>query len=239
MNGLPYYKAFPRDFVEGTIGMSFEMKGAYRIVLDLIYMQNGTLPDDARYISGHLGCSVKKWNSLRIALIEAGKIYVSGEFLRNDRADKELETLGKYQDQQRQNRARPNKNNDIQSPPSHHTEPDTDKEIPEAKASGGNEPPADFAKELFDRAVAFLVRHHVSDQSARSFVAMLRKDGHTDSQIFDAFSRCHKAGAVEPRSWIRKALGQRPVTKADTDNVLRLAIQSYADDEQATRRIAQ
>lgn len=81
MNGLPYYKAYPRDFIEGTIGMPFEIKCAYRVVLDLIYMQGGELPDDARYISGLLGCSVRKWKSIRSALIQAGKIHVSGEFL--------------------------------------------------------------------------------------------------------------------------------------------------------------
>lgn len=78
MNGLPYYKAYPRDFIEGTIGMDFETKAAYRLVLDLIYMQGGNLPDDARYISGLLGCSVKKWNLLRETLVDAGKIDVRG-----------------------------------------------------------------------------------------------------------------------------------------------------------------
>lgn len=128
MNGLPYYKAYPRDFIEGTIGLDFEMKAAYRLALDLIYMQGGALPDDARYISGLLGCSVKKWNGLRERLIEAGKIYVSGDHLRNLRADKELESLGKLQDKQRENRSRPNKNNKLDSPRFDHTEPDTDTE---------------------------------------------------------------------------------------------------------------
>ena len=105
MNGLPYYKAYPRDFIEGTIGLDFETKAAYRLVLDLIYMQGGNLPDDARYIAGLLGCSVKKWNALRKTLIEAGKIVVKGEHLGNLRADKELETLGKFQDKQRENRS--------------------------------------------------------------------------------------------------------------------------------------
>lgn len=127
MNGLPYYKAYPRDFIEGTIGMDFETKAAYRLILDLIYMQGGSLPDDPRYISGLLGCSVKKWSSLRKTLISAGKIEVRGDYLGNLRADKELETLGKFQDKQRENRSRPNKNNDLKKPPFDHTEPDTDK----------------------------------------------------------------------------------------------------------------
>lgn len=105
MNGLPYYKAYPRDFIEGTIGMPFEVKCAYRVVLDLIYMQGGNLPDDARYISGLLGCSIRKWTSIRAALLEVGKLQVSGQFLTNYRAVSELETLSKLQDTKRENRA--------------------------------------------------------------------------------------------------------------------------------------
>lgn len=126
MNGLPYYRAFPRDFFEGTIGMPLEFKGPYRLVIDLIYMQGGKLPDDARYISGHLGCSVKLWNKVRDYLISAGKIDARNGVLGNFRADAELETLAKFQDKQRENRSRPNKNKDIKSPRSNHTEPDTD-----------------------------------------------------------------------------------------------------------------
>lgn len=135
MSGLPFYKAYPRDFIEGTIGLTFEEKGAYRLVLDLIYMQGGQLPDDARYISGLLGCTLRKWNSLRSRLIEIGKLEVSGEFLTNKRAVLELETLAKHQDKQRENRSRPNKNNDIQSPRSDHTEPDTEPDKKEPKGS--------------------------------------------------------------------------------------------------------
>lgn len=128
MNGLPYYKAYPRDFIEGTIGMPFEMKCAYRVVLDLIYMQGGDLPDDARYISGLLGCSVRKWNSVRDFLIGAGKIQVNGEFLTNYRAVSELESLAKLQDKQRENRARPNKNKGLRKPKPDHTEPEPEPE---------------------------------------------------------------------------------------------------------------
>jgi uncharacterized protein YdaU (DUF1376 family) len=128
VNGLPYYKAYPRDFIEGTIGMSFEDKGAYRLVLDLIYMQGGELPDDPRYISGLLGCTVRKWKAIRNRLISAGKLAVCGACLTNKRAIIELETLAKLQDKKRENRARPNKNKGLQSHPSHHTEPEPDKE---------------------------------------------------------------------------------------------------------------
>lgn len=116
MNGLPYYKAYPRDFIEGTIGMPFDVKCAYRVVLDLIYLQGGALPDDARYISGNLGCSIRKWKSIREHLIEAGKIEVSGEFLTNKRADKEIETLSKYRENQAENARKSRKNKDLEKP---------------------------------------------------------------------------------------------------------------------------
>lgn len=156
-NGLPYYKRYPRDFIEGTIGMPFELKGAYSVLLDLIYMQGGELPDDSRYISGLMGLSVRKWNSIRKDLIEMGKIQVNGEFLTNYRAIIELESLGKLQDKQRENRSRPNKNKDLQKPRFDHTEPEPDTESNTATASlhdsardaaagGGrmSENPADF-----------------------------------------------------------------------------------------------
>lgn len=126
MNGLPYYKAYPRDFIEGTIGMDFELKGAYRLVLDLIYMQGGNLPDDARYISGLLGCAVRKWKTIREELIARGKLVVVGDCLTNKRADNELEILRKFQEKQRENRARSNKNKDLQKPRSDHTEPEAE-----------------------------------------------------------------------------------------------------------------
>lgn len=124
VNGLPYYKAYPRDFIEGTIGMPFEIKCAYRVVLDLIYMQGGSLPDDARYISGLLGCSIRKWKTIREFLINADKVQVSGDFLTNYRAEHELETLAKLQDKQRENRSRPNKNKGLKSPSCDQPEPE-------------------------------------------------------------------------------------------------------------------
>lgn len=126
MNGLPYYKAYPRDFIEGTIGWSFELKGAYRLILDLIYMQGGRLPDDAKYISGLLGCSQRKWGVLREQLIESGKITLSEGYLSNHRAIIELKTLRRFRDNQAINRSRPNKNNDLQSPKPNHTDTDTE-----------------------------------------------------------------------------------------------------------------
>lgn len=125
---LAYYKRFPRDFLEGTIGMSLEVKGAYAVILDLIYMRDGRLPDDARYISGQLGCSLRKWSTIRDALIAAGKITVSGGFLSNKRADDLLEDSVKYQEKQAENRRQANKNRDLPEPRSNQSEQEQEPE---------------------------------------------------------------------------------------------------------------
>jgi uncharacterized protein YdaU (DUF1376 family) len=127
MNGLPYYKAYPRDFIEGTIGMSFDVKCAYRVLLDLIYMRGGRLVDDDRYISGIMGCSVRKWKTIRDDLIRAGKIQAADGHISNERADKELETLSKLQDKQAENARGPRKNNGLEKPRQNHTEPEPER----------------------------------------------------------------------------------------------------------------
>lgn len=85
-NGLQWYQRYPRDFLEGTIDLTFEEKGAYAILLDLIYLRKNKLPDEPRFIAGHLNCSVRKWNVIRQSLIEAGKIASENGFISNARA---------------------------------------------------------------------------------------------------------------------------------------------------------
>lgn len=113
MNGLPYYQRYPRDFFEGTAGMDLEVKGAYGLLLDLIYLQGGRLIDDPRFIAGHLGCSVKKWNALRAAILKTGKVFVTDGYLGNDKADKLLDATKSYQSKQREKRLGKSKNKDL------------------------------------------------------------------------------------------------------------------------------
>ena len=83
MNKRHYYKVRPRDFIADTAELRFEAKAAYRLILDLLYLQAGALSDDSRYISNVLGCSVRKWKSLRAELIQYGKIRLIAESSQN------------------------------------------------------------------------------------------------------------------------------------------------------------
>lgn len=119
-----WYKRCGADFIHGTMSLTLEEKGAYSLCLDLIYDRGGPIPDDARWLSGVCGVSIRKWNSLRERLIEAGKIYVTGNMLSNVRADFELvstelqrrnqaETGAKGGRKSAENRAALNKNSDL------------------------------------------------------------------------------------------------------------------------------
>lgn len=87
----PWYRRFPDNFIAGTVGLTLEEKGAYSLVLDLMYVRGGPVPDEPRYIAGVCNCSVRKWNAIRERLIALGKIHSVDGYLTNDRAEKEIE----------------------------------------------------------------------------------------------------------------------------------------------------
>lgn len=85
-----WYKRCGADFIHGTMMLTLEEKGAYSLCLDLIYDRGGPIPDDARWISGVCGVSIRKWNSIRERLLELGKLASENGMLSNRRADFEL-----------------------------------------------------------------------------------------------------------------------------------------------------
>lgn len=90
MSRRPWYKRYGGDFVLGTMALSLEEKGAYSLCLDLIYDRGGPIPDDARWLAGMCGVSLRKWASLRDRLIAAGKLVERDGCLTNARASREI-----------------------------------------------------------------------------------------------------------------------------------------------------
>lgn len=95
MSNLPWYRRFPDNFIAGTVGLTLEEKGAYSLLLDLMYVRGGPVPDEPRYIAGVCNCSVRKWNAIRQRLIDLGKIEVADGMLTNHRAEEELDIARK------------------------------------------------------------------------------------------------------------------------------------------------
>lgn len=106
MNGRPWYKRYPADFIAGTLALSLEEKGAFSIVLDLIYDRGGPIQDDSAWIARACGCSVRKWNQIREKLISENKIYAADGFISNRRADKNVENERKTADKLSENGAK-------------------------------------------------------------------------------------------------------------------------------------
>lgn len=95
MSGRPWYKRYGADFVHGCLGLTLEEKGAYSLCLDLIYDRGGPIPDDARWLAGVCGVSLRKWTALRARLIDVGKLIAADGRLSNRRAEKEIENASK------------------------------------------------------------------------------------------------------------------------------------------------
>lgn len=108
--------------------MSFEMKGAFSMILDLIYQHGGMLPHDIRYISGNIGMSVRKLNEVIPMLVEIGKLNVDHGMISNTRADSIIMNQRSYQDKQAINRSRPNKNMGLTNTKNHQPEPEPEPE---------------------------------------------------------------------------------------------------------------
>lgn len=118
--GLEYYKAYPRDFFEGAVGMPGPLRGFYRMVIDLIYMHDGILLDDFHHISGHTGFGPTQCKRMMQQLIEQGKIELWAENRRyfvNKRAVSELKTSRKFQENQRNKAASRWENNGLTDNP--------------------------------------------------------------------------------------------------------------------------
>jgi uncharacterized protein YdaU (DUF1376 family) len=85
-----WYKRCGADFMHGTMMLTLEEKGAYSLCLDLIYDRGGPIPDDARWLSGVCGVSMRKWSALRQRLVDLGKLSAENGLLSNSRAALEL-----------------------------------------------------------------------------------------------------------------------------------------------------
>lgn len=91
MGGLPYYKRYPRDALNGMMGLTLEQRGAYNTILDLIYDEGGPIRDDERWMCAHLNCDPRVWRRLKAQLMELGKIHLDDEGrISNARSNSEL-----------------------------------------------------------------------------------------------------------------------------------------------------
>lgn len=88
----PWYPHYPADFLQGTMVLSLEEKGAYIVCLDLMYERGGPIPDDPKWIAHVCGCPLQRWKKIRKRLKDAGKLHLTedGKSLVNGRMSYEM-----------------------------------------------------------------------------------------------------------------------------------------------------
>lgn len=75
-----WYKRNPAKFIRGVQGMGPELIGAYSVILDLIYADEDSCPNDAAFIAGIMGkCSARKARALVDGLLKIGKLKLNSE----------------------------------------------------------------------------------------------------------------------------------------------------------------
>ena len=90
MGTLKWYKRDPRAALAGMRKLTLEERGAYNTILDLIYIHDGALEDDPRFICHELNTNIRGWSRIKARLLDMGKIYIHAGHIRNQRADDEV-----------------------------------------------------------------------------------------------------------------------------------------------------
>lgn len=86
MSERPWYKRFPSDFINGTLRLNLEEKGAYSLIIDLIHDKHGPIDNNAQWLGRVFGCSTRKAAILVDKLCIGGWIKVEAGCIFQDRA---------------------------------------------------------------------------------------------------------------------------------------------------------
>lgn len=210
--GARWYKRCGADFIHGTMMLTLEEKGAYSLCLDLIYDRGGPIPDDARWLSGVCGVSMRKWTALRERLVSLGKLVAEGGHLSNARAALELvssELQARNQAEAGAKGGRKRVENafdyNLISDLAQATLKPIEKIRREEKGSvaraTGTDAPPDPVKVMFDSGIRVLGSAGTSERQARTLIGKWRQSQGTEA-VIAALGRAQREGAVDPVAFI-------------------------------------
>ena len=222
---MRWYKHDHVAFIDGTMGMDLETKGAYFMVLNLIYARGSPIADDDRWIAGVCGCTPHKWRKLKTKLIDSGKLYLDDDGnLSNPRCDEEIARIKKTKktDKKReknennftknQNKIQKlevisNENNNLHTPSRAGLDLDIDidkKEeentktyFPQPVASAPRRGDDKMKEILFDEGKEFL-----GQKSGGLFAKLLQKSGQDVYAVYQLLKDAKKERPADPASWM-------------------------------------
>jgi uncharacterized protein YdaU (DUF1376 family) len=225
MSGNFYHKRYHSDALAGMMNLTLEERGAYNTLLDMMYDRGGPLIDNERLLAGYMGCSIRKWRSLRDILIEKRKIRINKDgLITNGRTEKEIENASKTHRKRvetgskggrtrAENEKLSNENNeggqgDLEatlSEPQAILQLELDKSSVD-KSTGGKPPIEDPVRDLFDLGVSILTKAGNSEKEARSLIGKWRQGGKRDAEVLVALLECRTKLISQPVEWLTKRL---------------------------------
>jgi uncharacterized protein YdaU (DUF1376 family) len=243
MGVMPYHRRFHSDALAGFMSLNLEERGAYQTVLDMIYDRGGPIHDNERLLSGYMNCSVRKWRSLRLSLLEKGKIEIDSEgMISNSRAILELENGSKINRKRvesassggrakSENAKKRNENSKTGLPNGRDLEeqnPAYTRALPlpytVTNVTGGfdenQKPEPDLKKQVWDQALGLL------GDKKRSLIAKWIKD-HGLSAVADAVKAASKDEVHDPAPYITGILNRA----ADEPSLVDLIRQRHLDEK--------
>ena len=84
------YTWFIRDGRKGMFDMPLDEQAVYRSVLDLIYFNDGDVPDDDKAIAAWVGCDMRVWRRVKAALIARCRIHIHDGVVHDSKCDTRL-----------------------------------------------------------------------------------------------------------------------------------------------------
>lgn len=100
---MRFYKRDPDRALSGMTELSLQQRGAYNTILDTLYARDGILRNDDEMLRRIMGCHGNEWRAVKVALIEAGKIWIEGDYIKARGVDAVLEEAEKVSETQRKN----------------------------------------------------------------------------------------------------------------------------------------
>lgn len=100
---MKFYKRDPDRALAGMAELTFEQRGAYNSLLDLLYSRDGDVPDDDERVARMLSCGKREWSRLKRSLIDLGKVWVKDGKIGAKRVQETINEAAEFSQKQRSN----------------------------------------------------------------------------------------------------------------------------------------
>lgn len=154
---MHWYKRDPNAALVGMAALTFEERGAYNSLLDLLYSCDNELADDDERIARMMNCNTRTWRKLKAALIGHGKVWVKDGKITAKRVEKELNAAAKLSEEQskkartRWEKSENDKENNVDAMPRGNASTSTTTSTSRKKEDTGAGAPDDWPKDFRDQ----------------------------------------------------------------------------------------